>query len=132
MMGLLFEWRIAYQVETLGATRDAALEGQTRVQMQRWLGSGTVWVLTRAGEIVSMTGFNAVARGIVQVGGVYTPVSLRSRGYARSAVAASLALACQNGATRSVLFTAEDNLAAQRAYQSVGYRVAGDFGLVLF
>jgi len=44
----------------------------------------------------------------LQVGGVYTPAVLRSRGYARSPIAASLALARQNGATRSVLFTAED------------------------
>jgi predicted GNAT family acetyltransferase len=130
--GLLREWRIAYMVESLGSTRDAALEEQCLQQMRGWRERGTLWVLTLGGEIVSMTGFNAVARGIAQVGGVYTPPALRSRGYARAAVAASLKLARQDRATRSVLFTAEDNLAAQRAYQSLGYRIVGDYGLVLF
>jgi predicted GNAT family acetyltransferase len=37
-----------------------------------------------------MTGFNAQPRGIAQGGGVFTPPALRSRGYARAAVAGSL------------------------------------------
>ena len=91
-----------------------------------------LWVLTLGDQIVAMTGFNAMARGIAQVGGVYTPPALRGRGYARAAVAASLKLAREQGAVRSVLFTAETNLAAQRAYTALGYQVAGDFGLVLY
>lgn len=130
--GVLFEWRIAYEVETLGSKRDAALEARTRNWMSGWLERGTIWVLTHDDELVSLTGFNAVARGIVQVGGVYTPPELRSRGYARAAVGASLARARSEGATRSILFTSEQNLAAQRAYQSLGYELTGDFGLILF
>lgn len=131
-IGLLSEWRVAYEVETLGSKRDAAVERAARAAMEGWLGRGLVWVLTCEAEIVSMTGFNAVARGVVQVGGVYTPPALRARGYGRAAVAASLKQARDQGATRSVLFTAEKNLAAQRAYTALGYQVAGDFGLVLF
>jgi predicted GNAT family acetyltransferase len=119
-------------VESLGGNRDAALEESCRSTMQAWLSGGTLWVLTLAGEIVSMTGFNAQARGIVQVGGVYTPPALRSRSYARAAVAASLKLARERGASRSVLFTSERNQAAQAAYRGFGYRVTGDFGLVLY
>jgi uncharacterized protein len=81
---------------------------------------------------VAMTGFNASTHGIVQVGGVFTPVALRGHGYARSAVAASLQLAQREGARRSVLFTAEYNKPARSAYCSLGYEVTGDFGLVLF
>jgi ribosomal protein S18 acetylase RimI-like enzyme len=131
-LGPLLEWRIAYMVESLGGTRDGALESSCRSTMEGWLNGGTLWVLTLGGEIVSMTGFNAQARGIVQVGGVYTPPPLRSRGYARAAVAGSLKLARAQGATRSVLFTSEENQAAQAAYRGLGYRVTGDFGLVLY
>jgi RimJ/RimL family protein N-acetyltransferase len=130
--GLLLEWRIAYAVESLGAARNAALENEARELMESWGLSGKCWVLMRGSEIVAMTGFNAEARGIVQVGGVYTPPALRGRGYARAAVAGSLEVARSKGATRSVLFTPETNVAAQRAYLALGYRVVGDFGLVLF
>jgi RimJ/RimL family protein N-acetyltransferase len=58
---------------------------------------------------------------------------LQGRGYARAAVAASLQLAQkERGATRSVLFTAETNLAACRTYLALGYQIVGDFGLILF
>jgi RimJ/RimL family protein N-acetyltransferase len=130
--GVLLEWRIAYEVETLGATRDAALEARARSWMSSWLAGGTIWVLTHDGALVSLTGFNSVARGIVQVGGVYTPPDLRSRGYARAAVGASLAAARSQGATRSILFTSEQNIAAQRAYQALGYEASADLGLILF
>lgn len=130
--GLLREWRIAYEIETLGAAPGRELEERAASMTLEWRDRGTLWVLTLGGEVVAMTGFNAEARGIVQVGGVYTPPGLRGRGHARAAVAASLELARSNGATRSVLFTGETNLAAQRAYLALGYRVVGDFGLVLF
>lgn len=58
--------------------------------------------------------------------------ALRGRGYARAAVAASLRLAQARGVKRSILFTAETNRAARRAYAALGYEVIGDFGLVLF
>jgi predicted GNAT family acetyltransferase len=130
--GPLREWRIAYEVEAMSAVRGPALEQRVSQIMHTWRESGNLWVLTLGGEIVAMTGFNAEARGIVQVGGVYTPTALRGRAYARAAVAASLELARSKGATRSVLFTAESNVAAQRAYLALGYRVVGDYGLVIF
>ncbi|HKY36255.1 MAG TPA: GNAT family N-acetyltransferase [Polyangiaceae bacterium] len=131
-LGPLLEWRIGYMVESLGGTHDASLEQGCRSTMEGWLSRGALWVLTLGGEIVSMTGFNAEARGIVQVGGVYTPPRLRSRSYARAAVAGSLKLARDHGAMRSVLFTSEQNLAAQAAYRGIGYRITGDYGLVLY
>ena len=88
-------------------------------------------MLTRRGELVSFTGFNAKTRGIVQVGGIYTPPAHRRNGYARAAVAASLLLAREQGATRSTLFTDVENEGAVRAYTTLGYRAVGDFCLLL-
>ena len=128
----LVGWRVAYDIETLGSLRTPELEQRACRMLEGWLAAGTLWVLTVGGELVAMTGFNAQARGIVQVGGVFTPESRRGRGYARAAVAGSLKLALARGAARSLLFTSETNHAARRAYEALGYRVIGDFGLVLF
>ena len=125
-------WRVDYMVETLGSKRSADLETSARENMQATRRDGLLWVLAHGDELVAMTTFNASARGVVQVGGVYTPPALRSRGYARAAVAGSLPHAKTSGAVRSVLFTAEHNQAARRCYTSLGYEVFGDFGLVLF
>ena len=81
---------------------------------------------------MSLTGINARARGIVQVGGVYTPPALRRNGYARAAVAASLLGERERGATRSTLFTGIENAGAIRAYTTLGYEEFGEFGLLLF
>ncbi len=129
---LLGGWRADYHIESLGAARTPELEKAAREQVVDWRSAGTLWVLTVNQEVVAMTGFNAETRGIVQIGGVFTPPALRGRGYARSAVAATLQLAQAGGATRSILFTAEVNLAACHAYAALGYRVVSDFGLLLF
>jgi uncharacterized protein len=125
-------WRVDYLVETLGSKRSPELETAALEHMQGTRKDGLLWVLARGDELVAMTTFNASARGIAQVGGVYTPPSLRSRGYARAAVAGSLQRAQESGTVRSILFTAEHNQAARRCYTSLGYEVIGDFGLVLF
>jgi predicted GNAT family acetyltransferase len=130
--GVVGAWRAEYHAELLGAARSAALEQQGRREAEEWRQSGELWVLTVGAEIVAMTGFNAETRGIAQVGGVFTPPERRGRGYGRAAVAGSLELARQRGVDRSILFTGETNLAAQRAYAGLGYQVIGDFGLVLF
>ena len=62
---------------------------------------------------------------------MWTPPQLRGRGYARGVVGASLRDARAAGATRAILFTGDDNHAAQKAYRSLGFEVVGEYGLVL-
>jgi len=80
---------------------------------------------------VSYSVFNAMLADIVQIGGVWTPQELRGRGYARSVVAGSLLAARKQGIARAVLFADPANAAARRAYLSLGFRIVGDYGLVL-
>jgi predicted GNAT family acetyltransferase len=87
-------------------------------------------VLEVDGAPVAYRQFNATLPEVVQVGGVWTPPSLRSRGYARAVVAGSLLAARAEGARRGVLFTGEENVAAQRAYAAIGFRRVGDWGLL--
>jgi uncharacterized protein len=128
----LVAWRVGYCLETLGSTGGAELEQQCRDQVEALYRSNECWVLLEGPEIRAFTAFNAVTRGIVQVGGVYTPPERRSRGYARAAVAGSLLEARSNGDKRSVLFTRVDNPSAIRAYVALGYEAIGEFGLLLF
>ena len=36
------------------------------------------------------------------------------------------------GVVRSVLFTPKENASAQAAYRAIGFRVVGEYGLVVF
>jgi len=95
-----------------------------------WQAQSAQWVLEVEGALVAYTGFNARLPDMVQVGGVYTPPELRGRGYARCVVAGALQSALSTGASRAVLFTPESNLPARCAYESVGFEVVGDYGLI--
>ncbi|UJR78314.1 GNAT family N-acetyltransferase [Sandaracinus amylolyticus] len=125
-------WREDYCVELLGRTRDAALARSARADVELLHRRGNAFVIEHHGEPVAYSAFNARLPDMAQVGGVWTPVALRGRGYARAVVAGSLLVARDEGATRAVLFTAEINVAAQRAYEALGFEVRGAFGLVLF
>ena len=128
----VIEWRIAYATETLHAKPGDVLYDEARTDVERLHATGSAFVLEHAGRTVSFTAFNARLPDVVQIGGVFTPPSLRSRGYARAAVAGSLVAAAAEGVRRAVLFTGRDNRAAQRAYGSLGFRRVGDYGLVRF
>ena len=127
----LVQWRIGYGLESIAAEDTAEYRANVRASQRRIITDGTAWVLEVDGVPVAMTDFNAILTEVVQVGGVYTPPENRSRGYARCAVAASLLDAQETGATRAILFTGEQNIAAQKAYTALGFRHVGHFRLCL-
>jgi ribosomal protein S18 acetylase RimI-like enzyme len=125
-------WRVGYRVELLGGVDGPALRAQAREEVERLHAERVAWMLEDAGVPVSYSMFNAHLPDVVQIGGVWTPRELRGRGYARAVVAGSLLDARAAGVARSVLFTGEDNVAAQRAYEAIGFRRIGDYGLIHF
>jgi predicted GNAT family acetyltransferase len=129
---LLTAWRAAFATETLGSLDSLRLRDRIRRNLQRDLEGNPIWILEAEGNPVSMTTFNARLPVAVQVGGVFTPREKRGRGYARSVVAASLVEARAGGAEIGVLFTGQDNVSAQRAYQALGFERVGAYGLLLF
>jgi RimJ/RimL family protein N-acetyltransferase len=129
---LLAEWRAAYNVEANGRPDDAENPIRSRAEIEHWHTTGVSFVLTRDEVPVAYSAFNAHLPDVVQVGGVWTPPPLRGHGYARSVVAGSLLLARTAGARRAVLFTGDENLPAQRAYEALGFRPIGDYGLLFF
>jgi len=130
-LGLLIGWRARFAIEALGATDGPDLHqastDEVRLQHER----GTDWLLLAGAAPVSYSVFNAMLPDIVQIGGVWTPPEFRGRGYARAVVAGSLLAARKQGVARAVLFADPANERARRAYQFLGFRIVGDFGLVL-
>ncbi len=128
---LLTAWRVAFSLESLGESESPALRSQCRASVERGMAERRIWLLEDEGQPVSTSAFNTAIREAVQIGGVWTPPELRSRGYGRAAVAASLLDARAEGVSRGVLFTGKENLPAQRAYQALGFRRVGDYRLLL-
>lgn len=129
---LLAAWRAEFSIESLGLTEGEDLRAVSRAELARQNADGAVWIVVDGDRLVSHSAFNARLPGVVQVGGVWTPPELRGRGYARCAVAGSLLEARRDGVKRAVLFTAEENAPARTAYEALGFRVIGDYGLVIF
>jgi uncharacterized protein len=128
---LLTEWRVAFSLESLGDKDSPRLWEQVRAGVRRGVSEDRIWILEAAGQPVSTSGFNAAIREAVQIGGVWTPPSLRGRGFGRAVVAASLLSARTRGVARAVLFTGLENAPARRAYVALGFRALDDYRLVL-
>lgn len=128
---VLLPWSRAYHIEAIHSTPGPELDAQVEETMRAGLAERTVWIAHAGEDPVSQTRFNATTPHAVQVGGVYTPPEHRARGYAGCAVAQSLLDARAEGATRSILFTAEDNTPARRCYYGLGYEPVGTFGVIL-
>lgn len=128
---ILTAWSVAYSVEAIGEEESPALWKSDRKSAMRTVEQRRKWILECEGKPAAMTGFNAAIAEAVQVGGVYTPPALRSRGYARCVVAASLLDARAEGAEQAILFTGRENVPAQRAYEALGFRPIGDYRIVL-
>ena len=126
----LREWRLAYDVETLGAENNQESRNRASTFLDMQIDAGHVWVAVKDEMPVSLSAFNAALPLIVQLGGIYTPPELRGRGYAKASVAGSLLEARSGGALRSVLFTSNPD--AARSYEALGFRRIGSYGLVLF
>ena len=130
---LLTEWCAAYSVETLGQRDIPSLTTASRLVIEARQATAMHWVLVAGDTLVSYSAFNASLPDIVQIGGVWTPPALRGKGYAKSVVAGSLLDARSQGVKRAILFTGDNNQAAQAAYRGIGFLPTGNkYGLVLF
>lgn len=125
----LLDWRVDFAREALQFPDSPTLRGECREELMLVYERGSNWVLEDHG-LVSYSAFNARLPDIVQIGGVWTPRELRGRWYGRAVVAGSLLEARNQGVRRAVLFAERED--AKRAYQGIGFRVVGEYGLVLF
>ena len=128
---ILARWRVGYEIEALGEEETEELRVHERAMAARAVEEGNTWVLEADGRPVATSAFNSCIAEAVQIGGVWTPPEFRGRGYARCIVAQSLLDARAEGAQLAILFTDEDNIPAQKAYTSLGFRHVGDYYLFM-
>ena len=90
------------------------------------------WGMFRGQELVSRTALNSRGETIGQVGGVFTPKKYRQQGCAK-AVMLHMLKDCRDlhGHTKSLLFTGETDIPAQKLYESIGYSRIGSFAIIL-
>jgi ribosomal protein S18 acetylase RimI-like enzyme len=107
---------------------DAAHEAEfARRARARWW-----WGAFVRSELAATVALNAAYGTVGQVGGVYTRPADRQKGLARAAMYQLMEDSRdEHRFATLILFTGEDNVAARRLYQSLGFEVAGAFGLLL-
>ena len=125
----LIDWRVDFAREALQFPDSPSLRSECEHELRLVHERGSNWVLEDGG-LVSYSAFNARLPDLVQIGGVWTPPELRGRGYGRAVVAGSLLEVRELGVRRAVLFAERED--AKRAYRGIGFRVVGEYGLVLF
>ncbi len=125
----MLDWMTDYQIRTLLTPPDKARD-MAEAGYERALAADNRRVLMAGKTPLAMTAFNAQLPDIVQIGGVYTPPEQRSNGYARRAVALHLEEARSRGVIQATLSAA--NPAAERAYESIGFKRVGHWAFVLF
>jgi RimJ/RimL family protein N-acetyltransferase len=130
-LDLVAGWHAEFGVESLGEVAGPEAWARARAGVARMMRRGHTWILEDRGRPVATSSFNTAMDEAVQIGGVWTPPELRSQGYGRAAVAASLLAARSAGVRLAVLFTGEDNVPAQRAYEALGFQHIGHYRLLL-
>jgi RimJ/RimL family protein N-acetyltransferase len=90
------------------------------------------WGAFAGRQLAAIVGLNAAYGTVGQVGGVYARPADRKKGLARAAMEL-LIEECRehHHFAKLILFTGEENLGARRLYESLGFELAGAFGLLL-
>jgi RimJ/RimL family protein N-acetyltransferase len=90
------------------------------------------WGTFVGSQLAAIAGLNAAYGVIGQVGGVYARPADRKKGLARAAMELLMEESREyHHFERLILFTGEENQRARRLYESLGFVVAGAFGLLL-
>lgn len=103
-----------------------AVEFARRTRAKWW------WGAFVGRQLAAIVGLNAVYGTVGQVGGVYARPEDRKKGFARAAMELLIEDSREHHRfTKLILFTGEENQGARRLYESLGFELAGAFGLLL-
>lgn len=83
-------------------------------------------------DLIGTAGLNAKIKSIGQVGSVYIKPFYRKRGLAKTMMLAmEKTMMNLHDIDKFILFTSEDNIAAQSLYESISYQKIGHYGIIL-
>lgn len=117
---LLLEWITAFKRES--GEGGAASEDALRDRFS--YGGMLLW--EDAGTVVSLAGFSLPSGAMSRIGPVYTPPTLRGRGYAAGVTHAATEAARAAGAREVLLFADLTNATSNGVYQRLGYTPVED------
>lgn len=128
----LLPWAEQYKAEALNTPPDPAKRQQHLEEIKATIADSNLFLLCEENTPVSMAARTAQFQHLVQIGSVWTPPSLRKKGYGRGVVYGALKICATQGAKNAVLFTENQNIPAQRAYEALGFEHCGAFGIYLY
>jgi len=115
---LVAEWAAAFHDE---AQPQAPSEDWSAWAARR-IEAGELYLWLDGDALVALAAHSAPAAGVARVGPVYTPPSLRRRGFGAAVTAAASAAAVDAGAVQVVLYTDLSNPTSNAIYQTIGYQ----------
>ena len=125
---LLIEWGIAFAKECgLPETQE-----QAAGRLKDALSAASAFIWEDGGIPVSMVLKTRPTRHTITISGVYTPPSLRSRGFASSAVGTLTKQLLESDYDVCTLFTDLSNPASNAIYQRIGYVPVTDYAFYRF
>ena len=124
-METLVKWRHDFYVESQGAKPGEESFSRAYEEISRRLEGGELFVLEKNNELLSFCGLGGFLADCKIIGPVWTPHSLRGRGYGRTVTAGALLHARDMGCKKAILFTL--NPQAERAYRAIGFERIGDW-----
>ncbi len=128
---LVVDRRLDFERSALGGTRADAEEAFDRFLNADPQAEGLyLWEVDA--RPVSMVGYRGPTPNGIRIGSVYTPPTLRRRGYASAAVAALSQHLLDSGRRFCFLYTDLANPTSNHVYQAIGYRPVADSSLYRF
>jgi predicted GNAT family acetyltransferase len=131
-MPTVVEWMAVFEEEAFGAVN------LDRERIANWLSSSLqagvrrCYVWEDGGELVCLVGCSGDTPNGMRIGPVYTPPSLRGRGYGTACTAAVTQALLDEGKKFVTLFTDLANPTSNRIYQRIGYMPVVDFRMIRF
>jgi RimJ/RimL family protein N-acetyltransferase len=116
---LFADWTTAFMREAVPHDPPPSRERLAQIAAE---GRHQFWIVD--GEPAAMAGIVRRTRHAAAIAGVYTPLSLRGRGYARSVTAAVVQRIFAEGKTAACLYTDLRNPASNRCYAKIGFEPA--------
>jgi RimJ/RimL family protein N-acetyltransferase len=113
------DWTTAFMREAVPHDPPPGRERLAQIAAE---GRHQFWIVD--GEPAAMAGIVRRTRHVAAIAGVYTPLSLRGRGYAGSVTAAVVQRIFAEGKTAACLYTDLRNPASNRCYAKIGFEPA--------